>query len=130
MGQAKGLEWARKMVAAQGAQQQLENTAAANTDEVQPLDSGLCLPSGESVIAPAKRKRPARASAGNKLKAAKKDMADSNLPEGPSTSQKDGGSRRTKKDILEQESAGAPAQQGLLPQGWTYKLSRSKQECL
>ncbi|KAJ1089489.1 hypothetical protein NDU88_002640 [Pleurodeles waltl] len=54
MGQAKGLEWAWKMVAAQGAQQQSENTAAANTDEVQPSDSGLCLLSGESVVAPAK----------------------------------------------------------------------------
>ncbi|KAJ1097661.1 hypothetical protein NDU88_002778 [Pleurodeles waltl] len=107
MGQANGLEWARKMVAAQGAQQQLENPGAANTNEVQPSDSGLCLLSGESVVAPAKRKRPARATAGNKIKEAKKDSADSNLAEGPATSQKDSGTRRTKKDILEQEVAGA-----------------------
>ncbi|KAJ1204836.1 hypothetical protein NDU88_000274 [Pleurodeles waltl] len=46
MGQAKGLEWARKMVAVQGAQQQLENTAAANADEGQPSNSGFGLPSG------------------------------------------------------------------------------------
>ncbi|KAJ1148221.1 hypothetical protein NDU88_001058 [Pleurodeles waltl] len=58
MGQAKGLEWARKMVAAQGAQQQSEDNAAANTDEVQPSDSGLCLRRVKSVVAPAKRKRP------------------------------------------------------------------------
>ncbi|KAJ1162410.1 hypothetical protein NDU88_002878 [Pleurodeles waltl] len=83
MGQANGLEWARKMVAAQGAQQQLENPGAANTNEVQPSDSGLCLLNGESVIVPAKRKRPASATAGNKLKGAKKDMADSILAEGP-----------------------------------------------
>ncbi|KAJ1156577.1 hypothetical protein NDU88_009295 [Pleurodeles waltl] len=95
------------MVAAQGALQQLENPGAANTNEVQPSDSGLCLLSGESVVAPAKRKRPARATAGNKLKGAKKDTADSNLEEGPATSQKDSGTRRTKKDILEQEVAGA-----------------------
>ncbi|KAJ1195690.1 hypothetical protein NDU88_004958 [Pleurodeles waltl] len=63
MGQAKELEWARKMVAAQGAQQQSEDNAAANTDEVQPSDSGLCLRSVESVAAPAKRKRPPRAMA-------------------------------------------------------------------
>ncbi|KAJ1128643.1 hypothetical protein NDU88_007018 [Pleurodeles waltl] len=107
MRQAKGLEWAKKMVAAQGVQQQSEIPAASNKDEVQPSDSGLCVLSGESVVVPAKRKRPARATAGNKLKGAKKDMADSNLPEGPSTSQKDSGPRRTKKDILEQEVAGA-----------------------
>ncbi|KAJ1199517.1 hypothetical protein NDU88_003351 [Pleurodeles waltl] len=101
MGQAKGLEWARKMVAALGVQQQSENPAATNTDEVQPSDSGLCLPSGESVVAPAERKRPARATARNKLKGAKKDLADSNLSEGPSTSQKGSRQRRTKKDILE-----------------------------
>ncbi|KAJ1208593.1 hypothetical protein NDU88_003976 [Pleurodeles waltl] len=95
MGQAKGLEWERKMVAAQGAGQQSENTVAANTDEVQPSDSGLCLLSGESVVAPAKRKLPTRATAGNKLKVDKKDIADSNLPEGPSKSQKDSGPRRT-----------------------------------
>ncbi|KAJ1131442.1 hypothetical protein NDU88_009779 [Pleurodeles waltl] len=107
VGQAKGLERARKMVAAQGAEQQSENTVAANTDEVQPSDSGLCLLNGESVVAPAKRKHPTRTTAGNKLKAAKKDIADSNLPEGPSTSQKDSGPSRTKRDILEQEEAGA-----------------------
>ncbi|KAJ1160126.1 hypothetical protein NDU88_000628 [Pleurodeles waltl] len=109
-----------------GAQQQLENTAAANADEVQPLNSGLCLPSGESVIAPAERKRLARATAGNKLKAAKKDMADSNLPEGPSTSQKDGGSRRTKKDILEQESAGAPCTAGALATGADIQIEQEQ----
>ncbi|KAJ1137549.1 hypothetical protein NDU88_003947 [Pleurodeles waltl] len=106
MGQAKGLEWAKKMVAAQGVQQLSETPAATNTDEVQPSDSGLCLLSEESVAAPAKRKRPARAAAGSKLKRAKKDMADSNLPEGLSTSQKDSGPRRARKDNEEQEAAG------------------------
>ncbi|KAJ1164529.1 hypothetical protein NDU88_004966 [Pleurodeles waltl] len=133
MGQAKGLEWARKMVAAQGAQQQLENTAAANTDEGQPSDSGLGLPSGESVIAPAKRKRPARATAGNKLKTAKKEMADSNLSERPSTFQKDGGTRRTKKDILEQESvgaSGAPCTAGALATGADIQMEQEKQDRL
>ncbi|KAJ1081781.1 hypothetical protein NDU88_001956 [Pleurodeles waltl] len=57
MAEANGLEWARKMVAAQGAQQQLENPEATNTNEELPSDSGLCLLSGESVVAPAKRKR-------------------------------------------------------------------------
>ncbi|KAJ1156512.1 hypothetical protein NDU88_009231 [Pleurodeles waltl] len=107
MGQANGLEWARKMVAVQGAQQQLENTGARKTNEVQLSDSGLCLLSRESVVAPAKWKRPARATAGNKLKGAKKDTVDSNLAEGPAASHKDSGRRRTKKDILEQEVAGA-----------------------
>ncbi|KAJ1113398.1 hypothetical protein NDU88_001644 [Pleurodeles waltl] len=92
-----------------GVQQQSETPAATNTDEVQPSDSGLCLQSRESVVAPAKRKRLARAMAGSKLKGGKKEMADSNLPEGPSASQKDSGPRRTKKDIVEQEAAGASA---------------------
>ncbi|KAJ1114626.1 hypothetical protein NDU88_002861 [Pleurodeles waltl] len=78
-----------------------------NRDEVQPSDSGLCLLSDESVAAPAKRKRPARAAAGSKLKRAKKDMADSNLPESLSTSQKDSGPRRARKDNEEQEATGA-----------------------
>ncbi|KAJ1213887.1 hypothetical protein NDU88_001517 [Pleurodeles waltl] len=80
MGQAKGLEWAKMMVVAQGVQQPLETPAPTNTDEVQLSDSGLCLRSDERVAAPAKRKRPARVAAGSKLKRAKKDMADSNLP--------------------------------------------------
>ncbi|KAJ1144624.1 hypothetical protein NDU88_010921 [Pleurodeles waltl] len=42
MGQAKGLEWAKKMVAAQGVQQPSETPALMNTDEVQPSDSGKC----------------------------------------------------------------------------------------
>ncbi|KAJ1137962.1 hypothetical protein NDU88_004355 [Pleurodeles waltl] len=67
----------------------------------------LCLLSGESVVPPTKRKRPPRATAGNKLKGAKKDTADSNLAEVPPVSQKDSGTRRTKTDILEQEVAGA-----------------------
>ncbi|KAJ1214053.1 hypothetical protein NDU88_001681 [Pleurodeles waltl] len=107
MGQAKGLEWAKMMVAAQGRQQLLGTPTPTNTDEVQPSDSGLCLLSGEIVAAPAKRKRPARAAAGNKLKKAKKDMADSNLPEGPSTSRTDSGPRGARKDNEEQEAAGA-----------------------
>ncbi|KAJ1089640.1 hypothetical protein NDU88_002789 [Pleurodeles waltl] len=106
MGQAKGLEWAKMMVAAQGVQQPLETPAPTNTDEVQPSDSVLCLLSDESVAVHAKRKRPARAAAGSKLKRAKKDMADSNLPEGLSTSQKDSGPRRARKDNEEQEVAG------------------------
>ncbi|KAJ1115364.1 hypothetical protein NDU88_003588 [Pleurodeles waltl] len=113
MGQANGLEWARKMVAAQGAQQQLENTGVTNTNEVQSSDSGLCLLRRESVVAPAKRKQPARAMVGNKLKGAKKDAADSNLAEGPAASQKDRGTRRTKTDILEQEVAGASGEHRL-----------------
>ncbi|KAJ1206664.1 hypothetical protein NDU88_002066 [Pleurodeles waltl] len=107
MGQAKGLEWAKMMVAAQGVQQPLETAAPTNTDEVLPSDSGLCLLSEESVAAPAKRRRPARAAAGSKLKRAKKDMADSNLPEGLSTSQKDSGTRRARKYNEEEEVAGA-----------------------
>ncbi|KAJ1162688.1 hypothetical protein NDU88_003155 [Pleurodeles waltl] len=107
MGQAKGLEWAKQMVVAQGAQQQSGASAATNTDEVQPSDSGLCLLSEERVAAPAKRRRPARATAGSKLKRAKKGTPDSILPEGPSTSQKDSGPRRSKKDSEEQEAAGA-----------------------
>ncbi|KAJ1207017.1 hypothetical protein NDU88_002410 [Pleurodeles waltl] len=107
MDQAKGLEWAKMMVAAQGVQQPFETPTQTNTDEVQPSDSGLCLISDESIAAPAKRKRPARAAAGSKLKRAKKDMADSNLPEGLSTSQKDGGPRRARKDNEEQEATGA-----------------------
>ncbi|KAJ1210781.1 hypothetical protein NDU88_006143 [Pleurodeles waltl] len=107
MGQANGLEWEKKKVAAQGVQQQSGTPAATNTDEVQPSDSGLCLLSEESVVAPAKRKRLARATAGSKLKRAKKDMAERNLPESPSTSQKDSGPRRSKKDREEQEAAGA-----------------------
>ncbi|KAJ1149708.1 hypothetical protein NDU88_002513 [Pleurodeles waltl] len=86
MVQAKGLEWAKMMVAAQGVQQPLETPVLMNTDEVQPSDSGLCLLSDERVAAPAKRKRPARATAGRKLKRAKKDMAASDLPEGLATS--------------------------------------------
>ncbi|KAJ1099254.1 hypothetical protein NDU88_004357 [Pleurodeles waltl] len=114
MGQAKGLEWAKMMVAAQGVQQPLETPAPTNTDEVQPSDSGLCLLSDESVAVPAKRKRPARAAAGSKLKRAKKGMAYSNLPEGPSTSQMDSGPRRARKDNEEQEAARAgPSGQGL-----------------
>ncbi|KAJ1215312.1 hypothetical protein NDU88_002921 [Pleurodeles waltl] len=107
MGQAKGLEWVKMMVAAQGVQQPLETPAPTNTDEVQPSDSGLCLLSEESVAAPAKRKRPARVAAGSKLKRAKKDMADSNLPEGLSTTQKDSGPKRARKDNEEEEAAGA-----------------------
>ncbi|KAJ1099582.1 hypothetical protein NDU88_004681 [Pleurodeles waltl] len=72
MGQAKGLEWAKKMVAAQGVQQQSETSAVTNTDKVQPSDSGLCLLSEESVIAPTKRKRPSRAAARGKLKRTKR----------------------------------------------------------
>ncbi|KAJ1202081.1 hypothetical protein NDU88_005884 [Pleurodeles waltl] len=119
MGQAKGLEWAKMMVAAHGVQQPLETPAPTNTDEVQPSDSGLCILSDESVATPAKRKRPARAAAGSKLKRAKKDMADSNLPEGPSTSQMDSRPRRARKDHEEQEAAragGLPlAARGLAP---------------
>ncbi|KAJ1104895.1 hypothetical protein NDU88_002303 [Pleurodeles waltl] len=98
MGQAKGLEWAKMTVVAQGVQQPLETPALTNTDEVQPSDSGLCLLSDERVVAPAKRKRPASAAAGSKLKRAKKDMADSDLLEGLSTSQTDSGPRRARKD--------------------------------
>ncbi|KAJ1123130.1 hypothetical protein NDU88_001603 [Pleurodeles waltl] len=115
MVQAKGLEWARKMMAAQDAQQQSEDNAAANTDEVQPSDSGLCLRSVESVAAPAKRKRPPRATAGNKLKVAKKVITDKVLPEAPSTPREDSGPRRNMGDSLEQEvpvSSGAPLTAG------------------
>ncbi|KAJ1178184.1 hypothetical protein NDU88_003431 [Pleurodeles waltl] len=83
------------------------NPPLTNADEVQPSDSGLCLLSEESVAAPAKRKRPARAAAGSKLKRAKKDMADSKLPEVPSSSQMDSGPRRATKDNEEHEAAGA-----------------------
>ncbi|KAJ1163104.1 hypothetical protein NDU88_003567 [Pleurodeles waltl] len=109
MGQARGLEWAKKMVAAQGGQQPLEHLPLppVNTDEVQPSDSGLCLLSEESVAAPAKRKRPASAAVWSKIKRAKKDMAENNLPEGPSASQTDSGPRRATKDNEEQEAAGA-----------------------
>ncbi|KAJ1206225.1 hypothetical protein NDU88_001634 [Pleurodeles waltl] len=48
MGLAKGLEWAKKMVVAQGVQQQSETSTVTNIDEVQPSDSGLCLQSEES----------------------------------------------------------------------------------
>ncbi|KAJ1140315.1 hypothetical protein NDU88_006672 [Pleurodeles waltl] len=54
MGQLKSLEWAKKMVAAQGVQQLSETPAVTNTDEVQASDSGLCLLSEESDAAPAK----------------------------------------------------------------------------
>ncbi|KAJ1174544.1 hypothetical protein NDU88_006365 [Pleurodeles waltl] len=107
MGQTKGLEWAKMMVAAQGVQQPLETPAPTNANKVQPSDSGLCLLNDKSVAAPAKRKRLARATAGSKLKRAKQDMVDSNLPEGPSTSQTDSGPRRARKDNEEQEAAGA-----------------------
>ncbi|KAJ1174173.1 hypothetical protein NDU88_005996 [Pleurodeles waltl] len=92
------------MVAAQGVQPQSETFAVVNTDEVQPSDSGLCLLSLESVIAPAKRKRPARAAVGSKLKKTKKDMGERDLPEEPSTSQKDSGAKRAKKGSEEQEA--------------------------
>ncbi|KAJ1083240.1 hypothetical protein NDU88_003399 [Pleurodeles waltl] len=107
MGQAKGLEWAKMMVAAQGVQQPLETPALGKTDEVQPSDSGLCLLSDERGAAPAKRKRPARAAGGSKLKRAKKDMADSDLQEGLSTPQTDRRPRRARKENKEQEAAGA-----------------------
>ncbi|KAJ1118347.1 hypothetical protein NDU88_006539 [Pleurodeles waltl] len=106
MRQAKGLEWAKKMVVAQGVQRQSETFAATNADEVQPSDSGLCLLSQESGVVPAKRKRPARAAAGSKLKRTKKDMVDLDLPEGPSTSQRERGAKRAKKDSEEQEAGG------------------------
>ncbi|KAJ1088962.1 hypothetical protein NDU88_002116 [Pleurodeles waltl] len=129
MDQAKGLEWAKKMVAAQGVQQPLETPAPTNTDEVQPSDSGFCLISEESVAAPAKRKRPARAAAGSKLKRAKKDMSDSNLPEGPPTSQTDSRPRRVRKDNEEQEAGGAsgfPSLLGGWPKGQARLLLRSR----
>ncbi|KAJ1204907.1 hypothetical protein NDU88_000342 [Pleurodeles waltl] len=103
------------MVAAQGAQQQSEDNAAANTDEVQPSDSGLCLRSVESVAAPAKRKRPPGATAGNKLKLAKKVVTENVLPEVPATPLEDRGPRRNMGDIVEQEgpvSSGAPLTAG------------------
>ncbi|KAJ1178687.1 hypothetical protein NDU88_003929 [Pleurodeles waltl] len=118
MGQAKGLEWAKKMVAAQGVQQRSETSPITNTDKVQPSDSGLCLLTEESIIEPAKRKRPARAAAGSKLKRTKKDMADSDLPKGPSTSQKDIGAKRAKKDSEEQEAVGANGVP--LTEGWGF----------
>ncbi|KAJ1147023.1 hypothetical protein NDU88_013274 [Pleurodeles waltl] len=105
MGQAKGLEWAKVMVAAQGVQQS-GNPALTSTNEVQPSDSGLCLLSDERGAAPAKRKRPARAAARSKLKRSKKDTADIELPEGPSTPQPDSGPRGPGKDNKEQEAAG------------------------
>ncbi|KAJ1155868.1 hypothetical protein NDU88_008593 [Pleurodeles waltl] len=107
MGQTKGLKWAKMLVAAQGVQQPLETPALTNTDKAQPSDSGLCLLSDERVAVPAKRKRPARAAAGSKLKRARKDMAASDLPEGLATSQTDSGPRRARKDNEEQEAAGA-----------------------
>ncbi|KAJ1109238.1 hypothetical protein NDU88_006601 [Pleurodeles waltl] len=114
MGQAKGLDWVKKMVAAQGAQQQSKDNAAANTDEVQPADSGLCLRSVESVTAPAKRKRPPRAMAGNKLKPAKKVGTANVLPEVPAIPLEDSVLSRNI-DIVEQEgpvSSGAPLTAG------------------
>ncbi|KAJ1117167.1 hypothetical protein NDU88_005367 [Pleurodeles waltl] len=105
MGQAKGLEWAKVMVAAQGVQQS-GNPALTSTNEVQPSDSGLCLLSEERGTAPAKRKRPARAAARSKLKRSKKDTADIELPEGPATPQPDSGPRGPGKDNKEQEAAG------------------------
>ncbi|KAJ1173606.1 hypothetical protein NDU88_005435 [Pleurodeles waltl] len=105
MGQAKGLEWAKVMVAAQGVQQS-GNPALTSTNEVQPSDSGLCLLSDERGAAPAKRKRPARAAARSKLKRSKKDTADIELPEGPSTPQPDSGPRGPGKNNKEQEAAG------------------------
>ncbi|KAJ1154307.1 hypothetical protein NDU88_007060 [Pleurodeles waltl] len=131
MGQANGLEWARKMVAAQGAQQQLENPRAANTNEVQPSDSGLCLLSGESVVAPAKRKQPARATAGNKLKGAKKDTAHSNLAEGPQLLRRTAGQGELRKTFWNRRwlvLVGCPTQLGVTPQGRPCELSRSKQD--
>ncbi|KAJ1101298.1 hypothetical protein NDU88_006369 [Pleurodeles waltl] len=113
----------------QGVQQPLETPTPTNTEEVQPSDSGFCLLSDESVAAPAKRKRPARAAAGSKLKRAKKDTADSNLPEGPSTSQTDSGPRRARKDNEEQEAAGQvgfPSLLGGWPQGQARQLLRSR----
>ncbi|KAJ1137538.1 hypothetical protein NDU88_003936 [Pleurodeles waltl] len=104
------------MVAAQGALQQSENTGVTNNNETQPSDSGLCLLSGESVVPPAKRKRTQRATAGNKLKGAKKDTVDSNLVETPAASQRDSGARRTKTDILELDGAsGEPRVVGCHP---------------
>ncbi|KAJ1085397.1 hypothetical protein NDU88_005529 [Pleurodeles waltl] len=129
MGQAKGLEWAKMMVAAQGVQQPLETPALTSTDEVQPSDSGLCLLSDERGAAPAKRKRPARAAAGSKLKRAKKDTADSELPEGLSTPQTDSGSRRARKDNKEQEVAGGggiPSRLGGWHQGQARLLLRNR----
>ncbi|KAJ1130824.1 hypothetical protein NDU88_009171 [Pleurodeles waltl] len=107
MGQANGLEWAKKMVAAQGAQQQVENSGVIDVNEVQPSDSDICLLSEERAVPPAKRKRPQRAAAGNKLKGAKKDSVDSNFVGAPAASLKGSGTRRTKTDTLEQEVAGA-----------------------
>ncbi|KAJ1136481.1 hypothetical protein NDU88_002897 [Pleurodeles waltl] len=117
MGQAKGLEWAKMMVAAQGVQQS-GTSAMTSTNEVQPSDSGLCLLSDERGAAPAKRKRPARATAGSKLKRAKKDTADIELPEGLSTPQPDSGPRGPGKDNKEQEAAGGGGGGGESPCGW------------
>ncbi|KAJ1105842.1 hypothetical protein NDU88_003246 [Pleurodeles waltl] len=94
MGQSKGLEWAKKMVAAQRGQHQSETFASTNVDGVQLSDSGLYLRSQESGVAPAKKKIPARATAGSKLKRSKKDMVDLDLPEGPTTSQREWGAKR------------------------------------
>ncbi|KAJ1119854.1 hypothetical protein NDU88_008039 [Pleurodeles waltl] len=114
LGQAKGLDWVKKMVAVQGAQQQSEDNAAANTHEVQPTDSGLCLRSVESVTAPARRKRPPRATAGNKLKPAKKVGTENVLPEVSATPLEDSGLRRNI-DSMEQGgpvASGAPLTAG------------------
>ncbi|KAJ1205842.1 hypothetical protein NDU88_001267 [Pleurodeles waltl] len=73
---------------------------------VQPVDFSLCLPSQESGVAPAKRKRPARATAGRKLKRTKKDTVDLDLPEGPSTSLRESGAKRAKRGSEEQEVCG------------------------
>ncbi|KAJ1170939.1 hypothetical protein NDU88_002810 [Pleurodeles waltl] len=135
MGQAKGLEWAKMMAAAQGVQQS-GNPALTSTNEVQPSDSGLCLLSDERGAAPAKRKRPARAAARSKLKRSKKDTADIELPEGPSTPSRTAGREGPGKTIRSRRrpgGAGIPLRLWGWPQGQARRVRRTRpanQQCM
>ncbi|KAJ1126542.1 hypothetical protein NDU88_004949 [Pleurodeles waltl] len=78
MGQAKGLEWARKMLAMRG-EQQAATPARTDTDGVQPSDSGLGAQSHKSSRLLAKKERPTKATADGKAKRNNKDGVDHEL---------------------------------------------------